>query len=474
LRLSLSRKTGGFRTADGFVSAEAIDSRGHESGYLQPWEGSLQLKQSLQAGVQHAERTTAPARSQQSQRKGATGSRLAQLAAFTNNSTRVQALAERRADLQHGRGVQGLKQLASQINQSPPDPSPGHAPTAVAGQDDGAPVQRVRILLKDEDQDLMERVRQVPVANVGGQTLQSTDGIGDLNEIGQNESIVLEGHGYWDDPIVGSRKVVSQGGIPPAELAAIVHRVPKPDNWSGNVVLLGCATGYITAKVSEEYFKLTEKPVKVIGTRASIRVGSKEDGEAFAGYEWSGQPESQRPRDLAYVEDLRIANKAFSGAMKQVIAVAKALSQNLKGPAAIPHPVDKVEVQGQYLIDVDSLSDHRKDALEGRSYAKPERLRLVTLLTNVTQEIHGLSFFEWPSTVRAIGDPPAALEGVKKVNAHLVKLVDEGNPLRELVDHILLGYTLKEVDLSSNVSSLHSKRKRTKKSIFGDTWVDEP
>jgi hypothetical protein len=381
---------------------------------------------------------------------------LTQLAAMMNGSPRAQALAQPNNAIQHSPRVQNLMSLATEINQN-------------------APVQRVRILLKDVDKVLMGRLRLVPVANAGAQTLQDPAQVGTLNEIGANEAIVLEGHGHENAPLIGSPRVVSQAGIAPAQLAALVRDVPKPDNWAGNVVLLGCSTGSITAAVSQEYFKLTRKTVNVIGTRTNIRVGTKEDGSNFIGSDWSREPADQRPADLAFVDDLVTANKEFIAAVQQLAPVYRALDSHVKGvPMAIPHPVNQIEARGLYIIDVESLSDHKGTALPNRRYAKPSRIEMSRLFREVFSAIYKVAFFRPPSTVNPIVDALAARTQVDDVLDVLRTLSVEGMRLYTEVDYELHAYKLKEIDLTSNVSAQHSKRRRTAESIFGDTWVDEP
>jgi hypothetical protein len=476
------------------------------------------MKQAIQPGADVAQKTAAePVRSWRSQQQVvASDGRLAQLAATLNSSPGSKALAQLKEDMQHG--PQGLTGLAVEINQSAPAQLRGIAVNDDAGleheadvmgakalavqrqpatddaesfpgaslgnakihnnsvqQGTDAPVQRVRILLKDEDPDLMARLRLVPVANPGAATLQNPDNVGTLAQIGANESIILEGHGYMNNPLFGARQAVSQGGIPPARLAAVVRGVPKPLAWAGNVVLLGCSTGDITAAVSEEYFKLTGTTVKVIGTRAGIRVGTKEDGTVFVGHDWSEQPVNERPADLAFVGDLRAANGAFSGYIRQLSAFCRALSQNSKGVATpLPYTLTQLEARGNYIDDVDNLSAHKATAVHGRRYAKPARNQMGALFGAVLLEIGNVSFFRAPDTILPIADPKAAVDQVTRVLVVLKKLGDDEGPIRLAVEHELLGYTLKEVDLSSNVSAKHSKRRRTQVGIFSDTWVDEP
>jgi hypothetical protein len=465
------------------------------------------MKQPIQPDADVAQKTVAgSARSWHPQQQAAAhGGHLVQLSAMMNSSPGSKALTQLKEDMQHG--PQGLMGLAAEINQSAPaqlrgvpvnddagleheadvmgakalaiqhQPASGNAKVHnnPVQQGTDAPVQRVRILLRDEDQDLMARLRLVPVANVGAQTLQDPAQVGTLNEIGLNESIVLEGHGYIETPFLGGApRAVSQGGIPPARLAAVAHGVPKPDAWAGNIVLLGCSTGDIIAAVSQEYFKLARKAVKVIGTRASIRVGTKEDGSVFIGHDWSEQPVDQRPADLAFVEELREANRIFSAAIKKLLAICRALSLNANGtPTAIPYPADQIEAQGVHIIDIESTSAHKGTAVDGRRYAKPARIKLSVLFQGVFAEISKITFFESPSTVRPIASVPTAKAQVGSALVAMKKLVDDGDPLREEVEYELLGYTLKEVNLDSNVSAKHSKRRRTKESFFGDTWVDE-
>ena len=78
--------------------------------------------------------------------------------------------------------------------------------------------------------------------------------------------------------------MTKQGGFSPAKLAAFAHRVPKPANWKGSIILHGCSTGHITDSVSKEYFKLAGRPVTVMGgTRAHVQVGMAADSSQFIG-----------------------------------------------------------------------------------------------------------------------------------------------------------------------------------------------
>jgi hypothetical protein len=198
-------------------------------------------------------------------------------------STRPESTVRRKLSDRVGRspGIVAQRALMTEMHNSPRMATQRKQLRAMYG-----PAQRVKIRLKDEDEDkvLMDRLRDVQVPSAGGQTLDGTN-VDTLHEIGKTENIILEGHGYYDDPLFGTPKVVKQGGIPPSELAALAHRVPKPGDWSGNIILLGCSTGEITTSVSREYYKLKGAAVNVIGTKMNIRVGTDESGGNFVGYD---------------------------------------------------------------------------------------------------------------------------------------------------------------------------------------------
>jgi hypothetical protein len=149
------------------------------------------------------------------------------------------------------------------------------------------PIQRIKIRLeKRVNTENIGRLMLVSVPNEGLETLtlgmvpDNLDNDLDNDEIDADENIVFVGHGGMES--VNSRdSTIDLGGFSPSEIAQIINKVKKPDNWSGSIYLLGCQTGDLVKSVSDSY---KQKKVKVYGTRQKIKVGMDEFRSKFIGW----------------------------------------------------------------------------------------------------------------------------------------------------------------------------------------------
>ncbi|WP_282063579.1 hypothetical protein [Roseobacter litoralis] len=136
------------------------------------------------------------------------------------------------------------------------------------------PLQRIRIKLDHGVDNIMNNVRSSPVPEPG--TIKQdgfTDYKNDHRNIGDNENIVLEGHGtYLKDDHAKGDDYDSQANLTPRQLANVAFLVPKSKNWKGQIILFGCNTGPLTMEVSREYLALSQTQVNVVGTLADIRM----------------------------------------------------------------------------------------------------------------------------------------------------------------------------------------------------------
>ncbi|MCG8470584.1 MAG: hypothetical protein MI742_01845 [Desulfobacterales bacterium] len=342
--------------------------------------------------------------------------------------------------------------------------------TASKFQKNPTTIQRIKIKLKDEDPFLMGRLRNVPITNQGAQNLDSLSDISTANQIGSSENIILEGHGYESTSLFSS-KIVSQGGIAPSRLAAHAHSVDKPGNWNGNIILAGCSTGDITESVSKEYYKLSGKSVNVIGTKNNIRVGSKADGTNFIGSDWEKYPQSERPADLDFVEDVEKVTKDFWDALKPLIAFTKQLQAFQKAQRTdITLSVAPIEAIASKMVTVETDSSSAKIA--HKNYKLVERQQLYAFFTNTIAKLRKIDFFIYPDAVQAKKNPLVEDQQFTSFYQAFLLLSKQG-PLYEEISFYLLGLKLKEIDLFDPSQTTHSKKKRTKTSMFGDTWVDD-
>ncbi|CAL1518638.1 hypothetical protein [Chitinophaga sp. MM2321] len=370
-----------------------------------------------------------------------------------------------------------------------------------------APVQRVKIKLKNEDKHLLDKLRDVPVVNAGGQTLNDPSGVGTLHEIGIDENIIFEGHGYYDNPFWGEKKVVEQGGIPPDKLAKLARDVPKPKNWTGHIILLGCTTGDITEQVSIEYYKLTKSAVKVIGTQKNIKVGTGWDDVSFVGTDWEAYPGKTPPADLAFVRELLAVTRAFWPRVMELIAVISQLNElkeNIKVYLATEvrdkkifedsgfrrdfktttSNVTTLFAQAENIIKIDVTS--RNHQVGGKQYGYNERKQLHDWMVDTMDELRKITCFTMPDQVLFsiniakgnIDDRGVAitayLDLAKQVDdaSNAVDiLVAQGSPVWHKLLSYFLGLGLKKIDLANPAEAVH-KKKGPQESFWGTKWID--
>lgn len=238
--------------------------------------------------------------------------------------------------------------------------------------------QRVKIRLGEGD-NLLNELRSYTVPEEGDQTLGDPQNIGDLIEIGVNENIVFEGHGESTNLIIYETKVNSQGGFTPDKIAAFAHQVPKPDNWAGGIVLLGCSTGDITEKVSKEYYNLTGNTVSVTGPEKDIHVGRDSDtGNFIIGPEWRDD-DNNAPEDLEYRKALKDNLSGFSNYWQDLNNVVVNLVEFLTGQGQLNTNFTRIKTAIDECIDVDTR--YNKDVTlfnepESKLYCVSERKEL--------------------------------------------------------------------------------------------------
>ncbi len=138
------------------------------------------------------------------------------------------------------------------------------------------PVQRIRIRLDHGIDNIMNNVRASPVPAPGPE-VNHQDGFANYDvdhpAIGNNENIILEGHGtYLNDEHLEGADYDSQAYLMPEQLANVARLVPKGPGWAGQIILFGCNTGPLTMEVSRHYLALTGNSVNVVGTVADIRM----------------------------------------------------------------------------------------------------------------------------------------------------------------------------------------------------------
>jgi len=332
-------------------------------------------------------------------------------------------------------------------------------------------VQRVRIKLRDEDPVLMAELRNAEVPNAGAQTADNIVDARNVNDIGINENIILEGHGYYNNPMFGQPKVVGQGGLAPARIAAVAHSVPKPGDWNGKIILLGCKTGDITSQVSKEYFLLTNSQVEVIGTKANIKVGMAADGTSFVGTDYARLPENEHPNDLAFVRELFQETETFQENVLELRDLIIELRDYQRGQRVnITKSLGPILMANNGLIVIDLTSSSVKE--EGKNYMLAERRVLWNAFNDVVKEINKVSFFNYPNNVAPLQNTPIELQEVTNVTQLLLPLMGAmQNGFLDL-QRYYRGLQLKRIDFDDNESSQHSKMERTNESIFGDTWAD--
>ncbi|MCV2363930.1 DUF4157 domain-containing protein [Paucibacter sp. DJ1R-11] len=165
-----------------------------------------------------------------------------------------------------------------------------------------APIQRIRIKLNHANDPIMNNVRAARVPRPGERTV---DGLNDYQPehaaIGDDEAIVLEGHGtYLNADHAPDAPYDSQAQLGPRELANVAFMIPKSERWHGQIILFGCATGPLTLEVSRHYHALTGQSINVVGTLADIRMELPDEriAEHHAEYD---EVEGRFPRSTASI-----------------------------------------------------------------------------------------------------------------------------------------------------------------------------
>jgi hypothetical protein len=154
------------------------------------------------------------------------------------------------------------------------------------------PAQFIRIKLDHANDQIMNNVREAKVPKPG---TKNVDGFIHYDNrhppIGNHENIILEGHGTHLKT-KSNEDYDSQAELTPQQLANIAFMIPKPDDWAGQIILFGCATGPLTMEVSRHYLSLSGKKVNVVGTLADIKMELKKkekklDGKQPSYHQWA-------------------------------------------------------------------------------------------------------------------------------------------------------------------------------------------
>lgn len=344
----------------------------------------------------------------------------------------------------------------------------------------------------------MQNLRKVHLPNQGNQTLNGTGGIRSLERISQSEDIVFEGHGHFQPALIGSPTVVSHAGIPPDQLAQHAFNIPKPRNWNGNIVLMGCQTGDLTSEVSKQYFLLAKRPVLVMGTPQSIRVGADISGRHFTGVDWESRPQSERPRDLPERMALKTAFEGFLNAEQDFSSVANQvaifMSQVTKDFVAQVTKWDKVDIKVNRrmgLAQVAQISAAARKLAETApgKYMSDERTDLVIAFRDRLVSLTKLPFVQPGSglvvSVLAPSGDESELETQEGLITDFAKAVktfmldwqgyvDSKRADRTLISEFLHGLTLKELDILNPAEGVHKEMIRTHEGVFWDTWKEVP
>ncbi len=328
-------------------------------------------------------------------------------------------------------------------------------------------IQRIKIKLKDEDPILMSRLRNVRIDEQGEGRLESPENIHSVKLIGKEENIIFEGHGYVNDPLWGKAKTIGQGGFTPQELATFAHKIPKPVDWAGNIILAGCSTGEITEDVSKHYFSLAEKSVNVIGTKFNIRIGTKENGENFIGSDWGHFPDEQ-PTDLKYIEEILGATKTFWSSICEFTALTRQLIDfKEKKRQDIDLNITPVESICNKIVSVDTQSTETK--IPQKNYMFTQREILHNFFCTCIEKLKAIDFFVYPDKVKEIVDLHKENTQLDNLIADILTLSQQKLLYSEICFY-LHGLQLKEIDIFDPEQTKHSKLRRTKKGFFSDTW----
>ncbi len=325
--------------------------------------------------------------------------------------------------------------------------------------------QLVRVKLRDEDKDLMNELRHVPIHREGAENLDSPTGLQDfqgLSQIGASENIILEGHGNTN----GLGVTHGQGGWSPKSLAQMANAIPKPPKWSGSIILLGCATGGIASQVSKEYYRLTKTPVTVTGTLKNIKVARNEHNENIIGSDWKHYPEEERPEDYAMAKKVEQGLLDFqTDCVDRLGAIIKAMISDDDSSVVIPFDILNLG------LDSFKLTKYGRDM----KFHWSERV-LIQL--------------NFEKIIKIITDNAEVVVGrilrVKNKKKGLLEIrgeaIDAYKPfaLKWGVDYIRLlqqtrAFLLKPIDLSNPDHVKQSRMRETSKmgGLFGESWKDD-
>lgn len=151
------------------------------------------------------------------------------------------------------------------------------------------------------DYDLFKQLRDVPVSRINREEtnkpadagLESSMAADDTRDIaveglGENEDIVLEGHGTYADE--EARYAYAMEDLPVDVLAdRLCHLIQsagydKEKHWKGRVVLMGCGTKGVVGEMAARLESMLEYRPDVIGTLDCIGYGTDMANEKFAAY----------------------------------------------------------------------------------------------------------------------------------------------------------------------------------------------
>jgi hypothetical protein len=344
----------------------------------------------------------------------------------------------------------------------------------------------------------MQNLRKVHLPNQGSQTLNGTAGIRSLARISESEDIVFEGHGHFQPSLIGAPTVVSHAGIPPDQLAQHAFNIPKPGKWQGSIILMGCQTGDLTSEVSKQYFLLAKRPVRVMGTPQSIRVGADISGRHFTGVDWESRPQSERPRDLPLRLALKTAFERFLEAENSFGLLARQVAVFMRQviddfAAQVPN-FDKADIRvnrrfnlGQ-IAQISAAAKQLADAAPGQ-YMAQERKALVIAFRDNLVNLAKLPFVVPGSGIVVSMLAPSGdgteldkqevlitdfAERVKTFMEAWRSYTDGKRADRTQMNEFLHGLTLKELDILNPAEGVHKEMTRTHEGVLWDTWEEVP
>ena len=332
--------------------------------------------------------------------------------------------------------------------------------------------QRVRIRLANNDLNLMKALRNVKVNNEGSEVVNGVSQVSDvegLDEIGKTENIVFEGHGNTNE----RGQTHGQGGYAPDFLARFAHGVPKPKDWSGQIILLGCATGAITQEVSKEYFKLTKQPVTVTGTHENVKIGKDESGESFVGSDWADSPKREHPNEPQFAQNLETAQKIEDAVRAFHRKVVLAMLENMRAidksddeiGVVVPNDVLNLQLDAYKLV-----ADGTKDPI----FQYGTRVNYVLKFNKIIDDLLKDVDVHVGYILRAKSKSKKLPEISDEYALKLHNFTKEWNPVYLKLLQQMLGIRLKRVDLTdpNQVEQSRMEDKSMTGGMFGRSWND--